>query len=61
MNLIVASPADTQLNAAPALGDVIYNLGENQIISGRGKTLNNRSKYLCNDYKQLKSKRFKQE
>lgn len=55
MNLIVAIPAETQLDALPALRDVKHNSGEDQMISGRGKTLNNRSKYLCNNYKQLKS------
>lgn len=60
-NLIIASPAKTQLNAPPALRDVKHNLGEDQMISGRGKTSNNKLKCLCNNYKQLKSKRFKQD
>lgn len=37
MNLIVASPAETQLNAPPALGEVKHSLEEDQMISGRGK------------------------
>lgn len=31
MNLVVAGPAGTQLDAAPALRDLLSNLGEDQM------------------------------
>lgn len=56
MNLVVAGPAETQLDAAaPALRDLQPNLGEDQMETEKGEILNNNSKYLYSNYKQLKS------
>jgi len=55
MNLVVVGPAETQPDAALAPRDLQPNLGEDQMERERGKTLNNKGKYLYNNYKQLKS------
>lgn len=54
MNLVVAGPAETQLDAVPALRDIQPNLGEDQMEREKRKTLNNKSKYLYSNYKRLK-------
>lgn len=46
MNLVVAGPAETQPDAAPALRSLQSNLGEDQMEREKGKILNNKSKYL---------------